>query len=200
VIVCVILNGTCALWWHRLQPVRDSDCSLQRIVGQVGNLRPIVNRPAECKRMSSPWFKPACLVPLCTTRPENLCSPRRIVGQACSLRPIFNRPARNDREGLVAAMLLCGAANPGCSRLSSRLAPLTRHENKRIKAGCTQDYLPHRQPARDQARAPQVVPRPHVALGTTACCAETSGRLDAWPSPVHDVGAPHGGGPCRHAS
>jgi hypothetical protein len=87
-------------------------------VGQVGNLRPIVNRPA---RDESERLVAAML--LCTTRPENLCSLQRIVGQAVSLRPIVNRPARDGSEGLAAAPLLCGAGNSACSRLSSRLRP-----------------------------------------------------------------------------
>ena len=37
----------------------------------------------------------------------------------------------------------CGAANPGCSRLSSRLAGLVRHWKSRLKAGCRQYCLPH---------------------------------------------------------
>jgi hypothetical protein len=238
VIACVVLDGSCALWWHRLQPVRVSDCSPQSDVGQVGNLRPIVNRPArdDNKRL-------VAARPLCTTRPENPYSPQRNCraglqpaadfqlacrGQEtgalmvaapllCTTRPENpNSPRRNCRAGLqpaadfqsacrgqetgapmVAAPLLCGAANPGCSRLSSRLVAPTRHENSRIKAACTQDCLPHHHPTRAQAAA---IPRVHVALGTAACRAETSGRLDAWPSLVQGVGAPHGGGPCRHAS
>jgi hypothetical protein len=51
---------------------------------------------------------PATLGPP-TTRPENLCGVQRIVGQVGNLRPIVNRPARDESEGLVAAMLLCGA-------------------------------------------------------------------------------------------
>ena len=35
---------------------------------------------------------------------------------------------------LVAAMLLCGAGNLACGRLSSRRRP---------KGGCSQDWLPH---------------------------------------------------------
>jgi len=35
---------------------------------------------------------------------------------------------------LVAAMLLCGAGNLACGRLSSR---------RRLKGGCRQDWLPH---------------------------------------------------------
>ena len=38
-------------------------------VGQVLNLRPIFNRPAEGKRMPSPWFKPACLVTAALCQP-----------------------------------------------------------------------------------------------------------------------------------
>src|SRR5260370_5870547 len=51
--------------------------SLRRNVGQVGNLRPIVNRPAEGKGLVYQWFQPTVWLPLC-------CS----VG----MRPIGNRP------------------------------------------------------------------------------------------------------------
>jgi hypothetical protein len=36
-----------------------------------------------------------------------------------------------------------GAANPGCSRLSSRLVGVVRQWKSRLKAGCRQDCLPH---------------------------------------------------------
>ena len=51
-----------------------------------------------------------------------------VVGQVANLRPIVNRPGRGCKQAsqrfravrLVAAMLLCGAGNLACSRLSSR--------------------------------------------------------------------------------
>src|SRR5713226_8267787 len=36
-----------------------------------------------------------------------------------------------------------GAANLGCSRLSSRLVGLVRQPQSRLKAGCRQNCLPH---------------------------------------------------------
>jgi len=72
-------------------------------VGQVVNLRPIVNRPSGGNRNSGDTPAPF--------------APRRYVGQVGRgtlwVRPIVNRP--------FWAMPLCGAANPGCSRLSGGL-------------------------------------------------------------------------------
>ncbi len=50
---------------------------------------------------------------------------------------------------LVAAVLLCGAGNLACSRLSAGLLgaeyPLTVRRESRLKAGCSQDWLPHKE-------------------------------------------------------
>jgi hypothetical protein len=78
-----------------------------KTVGQVGILRPIVNRPG------LPGFEFGVLVAV---------SHRRNVGQAFSLRPIFNRPAGAqttrpcgfDRLRLIAALPLRGTGKPGC--------------------------------------------------------------------------------------
>ena len=69
---------------------------------------------------------------VCTTRPENLCSLRRFVG-----RTPWSAADALVGLVLVAAMLLCGAGNPACSRHSCRpgLAGW--------KAGCGHNCPPH---------------------------------------------------------
>jgi hypothetical protein len=62
-------------------------------------------------------------VTLCPTTHSFLQAPRRsFVGQVGNLRPIVNRPAgieynASGNAGAICSLPLCGAANPGCSRL-----------------------------------------------------------------------------------
>ena len=66
------------------------------------------------------------------------------VGQVVNLRRIVNPPAARRRFFFNAAMLLCGAANPGCSRLSAgslRLALSRFRSKERSSASAPQECL-----------------------------------------------------------
>src|SRR5437773_3578137 len=72
-------------------------------VGQVVNLRPIVNRPAEGKRMEYRWFKPACLVAALLPHPPRAIHgppPRRSPPRSADYRRQSRTNMRAARFGL----------------------------------------------------------------------------------------------------
>jgi phosphoglycolate phosphatase len=56
----------------------------------------------------------------------------------CDLYVVTNKPSRATH-----AILGRGAANPGCSRLSSRRARVRAQREEPPEGGCSQDWLPH---------------------------------------------------------
>ena len=66
----------------------------------------------------------------------------------------------------------CGAANPGCRRLSSRRSSGSEAScmarKSRLKGGCGQDWPPHNEPARTSVRTP--------GARRTGCCAPAASR------------------------
>jgi hypothetical protein len=77
-------------------------------VGQIANLQPIDNRPPAGHGETS---APSCGLSLCTTIHTLLRAPRRFCGAGCQPAADWGRP--------LGPACFCGAANPGCSRLSA---------------------------------------------------------------------------------